>query len=522
MDDGKNKAVTEAVRESGLVRFNPSGELVVIGCMNDQVCIWDWQNRGARPIKVTIPTFTTTEIACDHNVVYTCTRHDEVYIVDPASLEVTRISQGPNTCCTSMVILPHGEAILAGIVTSNSFIYWEMSTRREIRHDTGHSRDSIVTAIDITSDGKLALSGSSSGTISLVNLESFQVVQTFASTRPEGVGIRLVSVLGNDASFVVVDEENTAELRSFSNFNDAKVLGKPSVKLNCVTPLGSKYILFGCENGELLLFNYFDMVEPYKHKAHDEAVTQVESHPQDEFLYFASGSKNGTVKLWYVTETAPPVWSQIRSYEKVHSHPITALAFLPGSNDIVCGSYGDDVHRLSGAAVARTYWYKSYGNTALRVVGDTLIAARMHAFSVAMWNLNDAQLTKRLHSGVSREQVTCAHLGADYVVSKGSHHSLLLWDLKTGATIHRLLGHTHDVRALAFVPGGEFLLSGSRDRTLKLWDLRTGRFLEEFHFERYALTIACAPDGTICVGLQGGQVCFLRVNNLPSSTTSEL
>ena len=265
-----------------------------------------------------------------------------------------------------------------------------------------------------------------------------------------------------------------------------------------------------------MLFNYFDMVEPYKHKAHDEAVTQVESRPQNEFLYFASGSKNGTVKLWYVTKTDPPVWIQIRSYEKVHFHPITALAFIPGSEDIVCGSYGDDIHRLNGTGVVCTYRYKSYGNTALRVVDDTLIAARIHGFSVVMWNLNDAQLTKRLHSGAGREQVTCAHLGADHVVSKGSHHSLLLWDLKTGTTIHRLLGHTHDVRALAFVPGGGFLLSGSRDKTLKLWDLRSGRFLGEFHFERFVLAIACAPDGTICVGLQGGQVCFLRVNNLPS------
>ena len=88
----------------------------------------------------------------------------------------------------------------------------------------------------------------------------------------------------------------------------------------------------------------------------------------------------------------------------------------------------------------------------------------------------------------------------------------MFWRLTTGQAIHRMLGHTHDIRALAFVPGGEFVLSCSRDKTLKLWNLRTGRFVEEFHFERYVLAIACAPNGTICVGLQGGQVCFLRMN----------
>ena len=90
----------------------------------------------------------------------------------------------------------------------------------------------------------------------------------------------------------------------------------------------------------------------------------------------------------------------------------------------------------------------------------------------------------------------------------------MFWDLKTGQTLHRLRGHTHDIRALAFVPGGEFLLSGSRDKTMKLWNLRTGRNVEEFHFERYVLAIACAPNWIVCVGLQGGQVCFLRMSNL--------
>ena len=76
---------------------------------------------------------------------------------------------------------------------------------------------------------------------------------------------------------------------------------------------------------------------------------------------------------------------------------------------------------------------------------------------------------------------------------------------------------THDITALALVPGGEFLLSGSyRDQTLKLWNLRNGRFVEEFHFDRSVRAIACSSNGMVCVGLYGGQLCFLRFNNLSS------
>ena len=71
------------------------------------------------------------------------------------------------------------------------------------------------------------------------------------------------------------------------------------------------------------------------------------------------------------------------------------------------------------------------------------------------------------------------------------------------------------------MPGGEFVLSGSRDKTLKLWNLRNGQFVEEFHFERFIRAIACASNGIVCIGLQGGQVCFLRLNKL-SSPPSQL
>jgi WD40 repeat protein len=98
----------------------------------------------------------------------------------------------------------------------------------------------------------------------------------------------------------------------------------------------------------------------------------------------------------------------------------------------------------------------------------------------------------------------------------GSHHSLLIWDLETGRKLHRVRGHSHDIRTLAFVPGGEFVLSGSRDKTLRLLSLRDGRFVEEFHFEGFVRAIACSTNGIVCVGLQSGQVCFLRFDNLSS------
>ena len=95
---------------------------------------------------------------------------------------------------------------------------------------------------------------------------------------------------------------------------------------------------------------------------------------------------------------------------------------------------------------------------------------------------------------------------------------MILWNFKTGETLCRLhLNYIGDL--LALTPGGEFLLSPSiENKKLKLWKLPNADLVEEFHFDQYVQVIACVSNGMVCVGLQGGRVCFLRFNDLSSNS----
>ncbi|CAB3979378.1 WD40 repeat domain-containing [Paramuricea clavata] len=379
-----------------------------------------------------------------------------------------------------------------------------------------HSDDSIVTAIDITSNGKLVLTGSSSGTLSLVSLEDYQAVETFATTEA-GVGVRLVCILSDEARFVFIDQTNRVELRDFYNKEVELLLDQPAVKVTCITALGVDYVLLGCENGELSLFNLYVKQKNYKHQAHSKAVSQVKSVPVS-LLHFVSGSASGCVKLWYVTETVPPLWSQIWSHDNVYPHPITALTFVPDSGDIVIGSfYGNKVYRINAAGIVSTYEFDGHRVATLRVVEDSLIAAGLlrDAFKVIKWSLNEGLVINEIdwYWGKQHYDILRVNNASNHVASIDCN-SLLIWNLKCGTMLHRV-DITHDIRALAVVPGSEFLLSGSlRHKTLKLWNLRNGRFVEEFQFDHGVETIACSSNGMVCVGLRGGWVCFLRFNNL--------
>ena len=207
-----------------------------------------------------------------------------------------------------------------------------MSTLHNILSLSGHPDDSIVTAIDITSNGKSVLTGSSSGTLSLVDLECSKISQTFPNTE-SGVGIRFVCVLSDNARFVVVDQANRISLRTFDDSEARIELGQPDVQVTCITTLCLKYILLGCDDGKLLCF-YLNGKSLCKFQAHSNSISQVRGDLEDPVRRFVSGSFGGSVKLWKVDKNLPTLmWS----HDNIFSAPITALAFVPRSNDIIIG-----------------------------------------------------------------------------------------------------------------------------------------------------------------------------------------
>ena len=117
--------------EPRIVRFSSDGTQVIIGCRNNRVSIWDWQNRDAPLNNVILPAFYTVEITCDGNMIYTCSRAMDVCQIDLGSLKVSIVRQRP------VVILPDGKAILSGISANSSFVYKELSSKRQIKYNAG-------------------------------------------------------------------------------------------------------------------------------------------------------------------------------------------------------------------------------------------------------------------------------------------------------------------------------------------------------------------------------------------------
>ena len=138
MLDGNEITGIELDNKAVLVRFCTDGRLVIIGCEDERVVIWDWQNYDKKRV-VTLPSpFTTfAEIACEGNIIYTCSRNMKVCQIDLGSLEVSAVRQGPYPNCAPMVVLPGGDRILFGLVQHSGFGCWKHSTNASYMCDAG-------------------------------------------------------------------------------------------------------------------------------------------------------------------------------------------------------------------------------------------------------------------------------------------------------------------------------------------------------------------------------------------------
>ena len=114
-----------------IVRFSFDGMQVIIGCEDNHLFIWDWQKRDASLKNVILPVLHTVEIACDSNMIYTCSRNMHVCKINLGSLQVSNVRQGS----PAPIISPNGKTVIYGV--TNEFICCDISTGRNVKYNAG-------------------------------------------------------------------------------------------------------------------------------------------------------------------------------------------------------------------------------------------------------------------------------------------------------------------------------------------------------------------------------------------------
>jgi WD40 repeat protein/tetratricopeptide (TPR) repeat protein len=214
----------------------------------------------------------------------------------------------------------------------------------------------------------------------------------------------------------------------------------------------------------------------------------------------ASGSRNGTIKLWN-----PSTRECLRTLQG-HSNSVYSFAVLPGG--ILASRSHDHTIKLWNPLTGeclRTLQGDSEGGSSLAVLPGGILASGAAGNTIKLWNPSTGESLRTLQ-GHSNSVYSLVVLPGGILASGAADNTIKLWNPSTGECLWTLEGHSSSVYSLAVLPGG-ILASGSWDNTIKLWNPSTReclRTLQGHSNSVYSLVVL--PGGILASGSSDGTI----------------
>jgi WD40 repeat protein len=372
-----------------------------------------------------------------------------------------------------------------------------------------------VTAVNITPDGKWAISASNDNTCILWNLLTGKASRTLKG-HTDIVRAVLVAPDKRISIYDSFDPWNESVLPSGQNtWEDLKTF-KGHVNAVSITPDG-KRALSGADDKTCILWdldsgNFLNILI-----GHTAEVTSVAITPDGKIAI--SGSMDNTCILWNLdTGTILKVLKGHR--QQVNSVAITAdgKTAFSGSHDGNCIQWD-----LKNGYIVRILMGSSCPIRSVAITPDGKLAISGDDNKICkIWNLTTGQSSKDINGyqgvgSISSLAVTpdgrMAVFGFgpdDWYPSDNS--TCVIWDIKASKPLKILTGHSQNIVAVSVTADGQKVFTGSGDKWCILWDLNGRDHLRSSDIQ--ANFIAVSTDGEKAI--LGYQDSTLRVWDLNS------
>ena len=226
-------------------------------------------------------------------------------------------------------------------------------------------------------------------------------------------------------------------------------------------------------------------------EGHTERVEEVSFSPDGTLL--ASGSVDGTVRLWNVETHAPIATLEVGS-------AVYAVSFFPDGTILAAGS-GDGAVRLwnmrTGEQTGILEGHTEYVETVSFSPDGTMLAsgAGYGDEPIRLWVVETGQPIGTLEGHERGVFSLSFSPDGKTLASASSDNTVRLWDVASRRQIVALGRHNDLVAAVSFSPDGKSLVSGSFDGTVRVWDVASRVPLASLEHGGWVYSLSFSPDG---------------------------
>jgi WD40 repeat protein len=300
---------------------------------------------------------------------------------------------------------------------------------------SGHS--DVIHDVDLSKDGRLAVSASSDRTV--------RVWDTRKGT------------------CVACIEAHTRPLSAAKFSPGGEMLATASRDYYMASEAGDQF---------LRLWEVRGIKQIHDFKKFDQSVNTLTFSPDGKSLFVARTEMIADKGENYIQAFDVRTGGQIHAFNG-HKDVVTCLAAFGGGKYLLSGSKDETLkiwNAVTGECLKTLHGHK--GNIhALTVIGDGRFALSGGVDNlIRLWDLTSGTCVRELEGHADTIHAIAVTSDGQFALSGGEEFALRLWDLRSWRVLQVLEGHTDGVTSIAFSGDGRYAVSGSYDKTVKVWE----------------------------------------------------
>ncbi len=395
---------------------------------------------------------------------------------------------------------------------------WDVATGRELTNSVLRHPD-WVTDMDVSDDGRMALTCSDDGVLRIWSLEDAPLgnAQLLRKIAPPRDGVFTSVDLSADGRFALAASAANRTVRMWNLDTGKEIVAPDQVASDQVvsdqeepqkawldfqgrggqvwsaqfTPDGRHVLTIG--GNDARLWDRESRAAVARFSPHG-AVSSADISPDGRLL--VTGSWDQSAKIWDIESG-----QAIRKLSGLHHGYINSVQFSPPDGNTILTASDDGTARLWDVASGKPLQpvFEGHNSRVRQSRFDALGKRVLLACNDKTARICDAasgevelQLTGHLWA------VLCGEFSLDgeRAITGSEDNTAMVWNAETGERLVTLAGHTGSITAVAFSPDRRRVLTGCEDSTVKLWDAETGKEILTLAGHRGGVTsVSFSPDG---------------------------